>query len=38
MGMWSSISFYLAFAINMLVAFLYPFDKGSEYISELGNN
>ncbi len=34
MGLWSSISFYLAFCLNMVVVFLYPFDKGSNYISE----
>ncbi|XP_064398624.1 inositol 1,4,5-trisphosphate receptor type 2-like isoform X2 [Halichondria panicea] len=35
MGLWSSISFYLAFCLNMMVVFLYPFDKGSNYINSM---
>ena len=34
MRTWSSIAFYLAVAINLMVAFFYPFDKGSEYVGK----
>lgn len=34
MRSWSSIAFYLAVAINLMVAFFYPFDKGSEYVGK----
>ena len=34
MRSWSSIAFYLAVVINFMVAFCYPFDKGTEYVGE----
>ena len=35
MATWSSIAFYLAFTINLLVALFYPFDQGSKSLGEL---
>jgi len=34
MATWSSIAFYLAFTINLLVALFYPFDQGSKSLGE----